>query len=105
MEETLLEKTIHALAFLGVCAAIIFIGWHEPLRYRFMSPAEIVELEGDPEPVRQNWQSTSSLKGTALDRAPYEVREGKVRYSKGFDPRQMGAPTETDQRANTRGKQ
>ena len=106
MEETLLAKTIHALVFLGICTAIIIIGWNEPLRYRFMSPSQIAEVEGDrEEPERQEWRSTSSLKGTALDRAPYVVGKGKVKYTKGFDPRELGSPSETNQRTNTRGKE
>ncbi len=106
MEETLLAKTIHALVFLAICMAIIIIGWNEPLRYRFMSPGQLAEVEGDrEEPARQEWRSTSSAKGTALDRAPYEVKSGKLKYSENFDSRKMGAPTETDRRGYTTGKQ
>jgi hypothetical protein len=105
MEETFSEKAFHALVFLGICGAIIFVGWNEPLRYRFMSSEAIVEQETPPEPPRTQWLPVARPTGTALDRAPYEIREGKVRYSRSFDSKQMGAPTETDRRANTIGKQ
>jgi hypothetical protein len=105
MDETILEKTVHALVFLGICAAIIFIGWREPLRYRFMSPDEIAEVEGDRHPAPRPWQPASNPSGTALDRAPYEVKGGKLRYSEQYDSREMGSRTETDRRKNTTGKQ
>src|SRR3954470_1164537 len=105
MEETLLGKVLHALVFIGICAAIVVIGWNEPLRYRFMSPAEIAEVEASLAPPPRTWQPASNPKGTALDRAPYEVKEGKLKYSNKFDPKNMGAPTETDRRAHTAGKQ
>ena len=110
MEETVLEKILHTLAFLAVCAGIVFVGWHEPLRYRFMSSQQIADevAESQPPPpappVRvgsDGWHPG----GTALDRSPYEVTQGKVKYSTDFDPRKMGAPTETDRRSNTTGKQ
>lgn len=33
------------LVYLAVIVAIVFIGWREPLRYRFLSKAEISEIE------------------------------------------------------------
>jgi hypothetical protein len=42
-DETFFAKLVHLLVFLAICAAIIIVGWHEPLRFRFMSPEEIVE--------------------------------------------------------------
>ena len=104
MEETLLAKTVHLLVFLALCAAIIVIGWHEPLHYRFMSPEQIAEIEVSKEPPPKPWQSVARPGGTALDRAPYEVQKGKLKYSESYDPRKLGAPTETDRRGNTVGK-
>lgn len=33
------------LVYLAVVAAIIFVGWKQPLRYRFLTQAEIAEIE------------------------------------------------------------
>lgn len=48
MDESLTTKFLHLLVFLAICAGIILLGWNEPLRYRFMSPQEIAELENPP---------------------------------------------------------
>lgn len=50
------------LAFLLVCIAIVFIGWNEPLKYRFMSEADIRALEhpATPEPVTTPAPTTPS---------------------------------------------
>lgn len=122
MEETLLGKLLHALVFLLICAAIIAIGWNEPLRYRFMSPQQIADAEFEahpppppppstPGPVDfENWRSTSGLRGTALrgaalDRAPWDKKKNQVEYHPGnLDSKGMGPPTETDRRTNTIGK-
>jgi len=47
-EETFLAKIVHCAVFVGICTAIIVVGWREPLSYRFMSPAEILELTTPP---------------------------------------------------------
>ncbi len=41
------------LGFFAVCGAILFIGWNEPLKYRFMSEADIhaIEHPATPEPA------------------------------------------------------
>ena len=33
------------LLYFAIVAALIFVGWHEPLRYRFLSRATINEIE------------------------------------------------------------
>ena len=77
MEETLGAKLVHALVFVGICAAIILVGWQEPLRYRFMSVDEIADHQASlhptpvPQPVKP-WQP----EGTSLDRFRYGGRSG-----------------------------
>ena len=97
MEETVGAKIVHALAFLAICASIIYLGWDEPLRYRFMSVEDIAEDARPAAPVAESppeWRS----QGTALDRAPYRVRRGEVSYTKNLDPRRVGTATETERR-------
>ncbi len=59
-----------------VAAAILAIGWNQPLRYRLMSQAEIYELEhpAPPEnlatPTPKPWMWDSSRK-TPLDQGNY----------------------------------
>ena len=72
MEETPLAKFVHALVFLGICAAIVFVGWREPLAYRFMTPQEIAEDQKppmQPEVINrvESWRPTR----TSLDRTAY----------------------------------
>ena len=38
------------LLFILIVAAVLFVGWREPLRYRFLSRAEIQEIEHPPPP-------------------------------------------------------
>ena len=33
------------LLYFAIVAALVFVGWHEPLRYRFLSRAEIHAIE------------------------------------------------------------
>ena len=71
MEESFFAKLVHAIVFLAICSAIIFIGWREPLRNRFMSADEITTEHQPPvtpvevKPV-EKWRPL----GTSLDRAP-----------------------------------
>jgi hypothetical protein len=71
MYESFFAKVVHAIVFLAICTAIIFVGWREPLRYRFMSADEITEEHQPvtprevPKPV-EKWRA----RGSALDRAP-----------------------------------
>ncbi len=39
------------LLYLAVVAGVIFIGWNEPLRYRFLSRATIDAIENPPPPA------------------------------------------------------
>lgn len=105
MEESFLGKVIHAIAFIAVCWVIITLGWKQPLSYRFMSPREIAEAEGrteDAASVQEPIQYRPG--GTALDRAPWTIEKGRVKYSSKFDPKQSGVPTETDRKENMVGK-
>jgi hypothetical protein len=102
MDETFWEKTLHALVFLGICGAIIFIGWNEPLRYRFMSPEAIAEEESPQTEVPSPWHLVDGQSGTSLDRAPYARDSlGNIKYRKNFDNRKVGIPTESGSRENT----
>ena len=93
------------LVYLVAFGAVLFLGWDEPLRYRFMSTKEIAADKQENEPAEsssairtmRNWQPM----GTSLDRAPYEIKDGVVKYSKNFDPRKTGSASETDCRRNT----
>jgi hypothetical protein len=103
---------MEALRYLGLLALfvflagfIVFIGWDEPLRYRFMSPVAIAAeeraLRPVPEPQSEEESRAQVAAGTALDRAPWRRdRRGRVRYSPEFDTRTMGTPTETRERQN-----
>jgi hypothetical protein len=39
------------LLYFAIVAALIFVGWNEPLRYRFLTRAEIRNIEHPPPPV------------------------------------------------------
>ena len=39
------------LFYFAIVAALIFVGWHEPLSYRFKSRAEIYTIEHPATPV------------------------------------------------------
>jgi hypothetical protein len=95
------------LVYLVAFGALLFFGWDEPLRYRFMSAKEIAADKGEDDQHAHSSTTVASMRswqpaGTSLDRAPYEVKNGIVKYSKNFDPRQAGSPTETDYRLNTK---
>ncbi len=73
----MLDSAFKWLVYLAAVAGVLYLGWNEPLRYRFMSRAEIdeiehpkVEVEATPTPVpvkpgKWMWESNS---GTGLDR-------------------------------------
>ena len=97
----------NAVVFLALCASVIVIGWNEPLSHRFISEQEIAERDntGPVEPsatprlVPPNpttWKS--QLSGTSLDRRPYSVVNGRVRYSTSVDPNRLGTGSESDRR-------
>ena len=94
------------LIYCGVLAGVIYVGWDNPLRYRFMSPTAVateqrIAREGTEAGSQESTQQWRPM-GTALDRAPYEVVNGRVKYSSNFDPRKTGSPTEVDYRKGTR---
>jgi len=103
-DESIPSQIGKALVYFAVCGAVIFLGWNEPLSYRFKSAKEIRELEEAQQPVPSPTTSMSDWipGGTSLDRAPYEVTKGHVRYSKNYDPKKMGTGSETGTRQNTR---
>lgn len=105
MEETWLQKVIHFCVFLGISAGVLFVGWDEPLSYRFMSDQQIAEVEKpaevtppvvEPPPIQSlqrmsEWQSS----GTSLDRAPFDTKNGRISYSENYDHKELGSPTES----------
>lgn len=107
MQETWKEILTNAVVFLVLCAAVIVVGWNEPLSHRFISEQQIAEQE-NPAPVEPaatprlappnptTWKS--QLSGTALDRRPYRYYNGALRYSTSVDPNRLGTATETDRR-------
>ncbi|MHA3774543.1 hypothetical protein ACXR0O_23715 [Verrucomicrobiota bacterium sgz303538] len=63
-----------ALAVLSILALIVITGWNEPLKYRFMSHAEIYALE-NPAPATtttdNSWMWEKGRSGT-LNRGAYK---------------------------------
>lgn len=94
---------LKSLVYLLLLGGVLFAGWKDPLQYHFMSAkdvaaARLASMPEEPEVVEmRQW----SPQGTSLDRAPYEVKRGTVKYSKNFDPKRAGTSTETDYRRNT----
>lgn len=82
---------------------ILFVGWDEPLRYRFMSPGAIAAEESalrpvvEPAPPADPPEHPSTR--NALDRGPWRTeRQGKVSASRDSDTRGTGSPGETVRR-------
>ena len=73
------DDTLDSLKFFAVVAiviaAILAVGWRQPLRYRFMSRADIEALENPPTPEPATpstpWIYDSS-RPTSLDRPAYQ---------------------------------
>lgn len=104
MKGSIAETIVGTLVTLGVAALIVWVGWKEPLRYRFMSQAQIDEEQFALIPQTQVESNQWSPRGTALDRAPYRrTKDGVLRYSRTHDARETGVPTESGIRPNTRG--
>ena len=64
----------HLRFWLGVgviVAAILFLGWRQPLRYRFMSAAEIYALEHPATPRPGTPWMWDPARNTKLDREAY----------------------------------
>ena len=107
MKDESKEFLVNAVVFLALGAAIIALGWKEPLSYRFMSEKEIAVARGTPppkptpRPSAMEWHAKS--RGTALERAPYERHSGKVFYNKeNIDQNELGSATETKSRKGLR---
>ena len=120
MDETWLQKIVHALIFLGISAGIVVVGWNEPLSHRFKSKGALEEAaraetereaseaaaqsaaaDGGTPSSAVEWHAEHG--GTALDRGPYvRGRTGRVFYTNEFDRKKLGTPTETDERPFTR---
>lgn len=77
----MLANLVGWLIYTGALAGLLFLGWNEPLRYRFISRAEIYTLEhpATPAPAPSTpspgaWMKAPTRK-TKLD----EVSPGSVR--------------------------
>jgi len=103
-DNSIVETIIGSLVTLALAGLLVWVGWKEPLRYRFMTESEIAEAEAANFPITQVDASQWSPKGTALDRSPYrKTKDGMLRYSRNHDLRETGVPTETGFRPYTRG--
>lgn len=84
-----------------VAGLIIFIGWDEPLRYRFMSPVTIAAEESAMRPLGETAPPADPPEpvstGSALDRGPWRADRQGRNYSRD-DARAIGTPTETVRR-------
>jgi hypothetical protein len=92
-EESVAAKVAHLLGFLAIVGIILFIGWNQPLRYRFLSQRDIDLIEHPPAPptprpvVRTNQPATPNperpswiwdrAKENPLDGRPYVPPQGK----------------------------
>ncbi len=123
----ILNQVLGWVGFVAVMVAIVFLGWNEPLSYRFMSPSEVSEAKAQ----RMNYDGASASRqvvnlrndgqvnyappaapvapapsaswrpmGTALDRAPYDSLHGDILYSENYDKNKMGSRTETGKLPN-----
>ncbi|RYD76492.1 MAG: hypothetical protein EOP84_16795 [Verrucomicrobiaceae bacterium] len=70
MEMTLAEHVFRAFALAGVLALVLILGWNEPLKYRFMSRAEIYSLE-NPQQVTDDKSWMWEKKGRRLEQGAY----------------------------------
>jgi hypothetical protein len=61
-------------AFALIAVTVLFLGWRQPLRYRFMSAKQIVEEQASPTPTPWIYDRGRSTK---LDRGAYD----EVRWS------------------------
>lgn len=69
--------------FVFLAGFIVFIGWDEPLRYRFMSPAAIAVEERALRPPADSPEAEEApaqvATGAPLDRAPWKDGRGRGR--------------------------
>jgi hypothetical protein len=101
-ESSVAGEVLHVGVFLIVAAVVLLAGWNEPLRYLFMSAAQIAHEERlQFVPPAAEKPVASGLKGSALDRAPYRtLKDGTIEYSLDFDSRKPGTRTETEGKDN-----
>lgn len=77
-------KVVGWLIYFAVVAVIAFIGWKEPLRYRFLSRAQIFAIEHPalpPPPVTPKhgeWM-TDAKRSTKLDGGPRDNQRSMYR--------------------------
>lgn len=85
MEETLFEKFAHLLVFLAICGLIVWVGWNEPLRSRFMSQSEIMASEHPVKPAPTPSWVENRYRGSRLDEpAQPATTGGGGNRSRGF---------------------
>lgn len=72
MQESITASLLRLLVLLLILAAIIFAGWNEPLRNRFVNPQELEAFtEPETEPVQDsNWMWEPGR--TAVDQGAYK---------------------------------
>jgi hypothetical protein len=99
----MVSQIFQALVYFSVCAVLILVGWEQPLRYRFLSPEQIAEIErptgqsvAGAMPKSTQWRPM----GTSLDRAPYETHNQGVIYTNNIDGLEMGTRSEQEAKAN-----
>ena len=92
----MLNQIIGWTVYCGVIAGILFAGWNEPLRFRFLSSAELAQERNPNSKVAAPTQPVTSWRpaGSTLDRAPYDVKHGQINFSQNYDPRKAGTVTE-----------
>ena len=84
--------------FLAILATILFVGWKQPLRYRFMSKEAIFALEHPPTPTpppatpRPNWMYDPNRK-TPLNRETFHQNSNVYHSNPVFQ--QSGTPYPT----------
>jgi hypothetical protein len=95
------------MLYFGVVTGVLYTGWHEPLRYRFLSEQQLAQERGVklhqptrgnappnmhelPGPQAASWRPA----GTSLDRAPWDIKNGEVVFSPNYDHHNAGTPTE-----------
>jgi hypothetical protein len=74
----MIESAFKWLLYFAAVAGVLYLGWNEPLRYRFMSRAEIDETEHpvfvEPTPIPKkagHWMWDGNPR-TSLDIQPYK---------------------------------
>lgn len=102
----MLNQLLGWMMYFGVVAGVIYVGWNEPLSNRFPSLSQSVNTPAPdtthkapptmrdlPGAEASNWRPN----GTSLDRAPYDIKKGKLKYYSDYDHYETGTPTEAGQ--------